>query len=288
MTTTETTAAPTRTGLLRRRPRPPILVVVSLLILLVVVVSAVAGVALAPDDPDRQRLALGVTGPGAGHPLGTDDLGRDILSRLIAGTRIAVVGPLIVAVVTVVVGTTLGMLSALRGGWTDTVISRFVDFVYALPALLMAVVVVGVVDGGYPVALGVFVFFSAPVAIRLVRSATQSQARLPYIDAARTLGMGDRRILFVHLLPNVMPTVVATGLLDYVGALVGLSSLAFLGLGVAPGTADWGLMLADSRSYLDLNPWAALAPALAIILTASAVTVLGDWMYDRFSMGVTR
>ena len=225
------------------------------------------------------------SGPRAHHLLGTDGLGRDVLSRLIVGARAAVVGPLLVASTTVVIGTVLGVLAAMRAGVVDMLISRFVELVYAMPALLMAIVVVGILQGGYFVALGVFVFFSVPTAIRLVRSAALAQIGLPYLDAARTVDVGETRLLFMHLVPNVLSTVVTTFLLDYVGALVGLSSLSFLGLGVTPGHADWGLMLAENRNVLDLSPWASLAPVLGIILTASAVTILGDRAYDRLTVG---
>ncbi len=267
-----------------RRRGAPVFVVASALMLTVVVLWAIAGGWLAPDDPAAQDLVAGPSGMSGAHWLGTDDLGRDVFSRLLLGTRNAILGPALVAVVTVVVGAILGMTAGLRGGWVDMVISRFADLVYALPALLMIVVIVGIVGGSSSVAWGVFIFFALPTEIRLTRSATLSQARLPYIDAARTLGLPTRWILLRHILPNILPTVVATGLLDFVGALVGLSSLSFLGLGVAPGTADWGLMMADGRSILDLNVWAAAAPAVMIILTAVSGTVFGDWLYDRLSI----
>ncbi|GAA1582345.1 ABC transporter permease [Kribbella sancticallisti] len=270
---------PTRS---RRRRISPLLLACSG-VLLFVAVCAVAGSAVAPHDPGAQDLALGPAPASADHWLGTDGLGRDVLSRLIAGTRNAVVGPLLVAISTVLIGTTLGMVAGLRGGRVDSLICRFADLVYALPALLMVIVIVGMVGGGTLIAWAVFIFFSIPTEIRLTRSATLRQSKLAYLDAARTLGLSTPRILFRHVLPNILPTVVATGMLDFVGALVGLSSLAFLGLGVAPGTADWGLMLAEERSIMDLNVWAALGPALMIILTAVSGTVLGDWLYDRLS-----
>jgi ABC-type dipeptide/oligopeptide/nickel transport system permease subunit len=159
---------------------------------------------------------------------------------------------------------------------------------YALPAMLVILVLVGLVGQGYWSAVALLIFLYAPGDVRLIRSAVIGQRNLPYIEAARTTGVGSPRTMFVHLFPNVLPTVVAGTLLDFVSALVGLSSLSFLGVGTPPGSTDWGRMLAENRGLLDVNPWAAIAPALLIIGAGVSMTVLGDWAYGRLQKGNQR
>lgn len=265
------------------RRRPPALILLSAGVVVALVILVLAGPWMTPFDPEHQDLMNTAAGPGAGHLLGTDTLGRDVLSLLIAGTRTALVGPVIVAVGAVLIGATLGMLAGWSGKWLDAVMSRLTDLMYALPGLLIIVVVVGVIGGGYWLSVGVLTLLSAPTAYRMTRSVAAAQARMPYIDAARTLGLPTSRIIFRHILPNILPTVLATFLLDFVGALIGLSGLSFLGLGAPAGTPDWGSLLHDGQSMLTVNPWVSLAPGLLIVLTATSVTLLGDWMYDRYS-----
>jgi peptide/nickel transport system permease protein len=267
----------------RRRRRIPVLTAMALVVVALLIVALLLGSLVAPHDPDEQDLILGASGRTADHWLGTDDLGRDVLSRLIVGTRAALLGPLVVALLTLGIGAPLGLAAGYFGGRVDGAISRFADLIWALPALLVAIVVLGVVDGGYSLVVAVIAFLSMPHMIRLTRSATLVQARLPYVDAVRTLGLSTPRIMFRHVLPNVAPTILATFLLDFVGALIVFSSLAFLGIGVQPGSADWGTMLAAGRELLFVNPWLLLGPGLAIVVAAASITLLGDWVYEQLS-----
>lgn len=253
------------------------------LVLVPVLVCVISGSALAPHDPTAQNPLLSVTGPSADHPLGTDQLGRDVLSQLIAGARSAVVGPLVVALGGVLLGTTAGLAGAYYVGIVDTLVNRFADIIYALPALLIAVVVVGIVGGGYWNTALVLLVLGIPFQIRLCRSAAQVQVRQPYVDATRTLGLTSFRTIFRHILPNIAPIVLATFLLDFVGALVGFAALSFLGLGVPAGTPDWGNMLSDGQELITVNPWLSVAPAVMIVLTAATSTLLGDWIHQRLS-----
>lgn len=262
---------------------PPFLVVLSLVVLGVVVVLAVTGDLFAPQDPTAQDPLSSSLPPGDGHPLGTDQLGRDVLSLLVAGTRPALVGPLIVAIITTLLALVLGMWAGYRGGWVDTMIARTADLLYSLPALLIAIVVVGLVSPSYVVMILVLAFLTFPGGVRVIRSVTLVQARQPYVDAARTLGLPTSRILRRHVLPNIAPTVVSSFLLDFAGALVGFSALAFLGLGVQPGSADWGTMVADGQVLILLNPAMSVAPALCLIAVTASATVVGDWLFERFS-----
>ncbi|WP_283134121.1 ABC transporter permease [Rhizohabitans arisaemae] len=273
---------PAKPDTLRKRPSPLRFALPALLA--VVALLAVFGAELAPQDPDAQNPALGAGPPGPGHPLGTDVLGRDVLSRLIVGTFPAVAGPVCVAIGVLVAGTLLGLLGGYHGGRIDAVIARGADILYSMPALLVAIVVIGTVGGGYLLTIGLLIVLTLPGTVRLIRSATLSQARLPYVDAARAMGVRPGWILGRHILPNIMPTVVATFLLEFTTALVSFSALSFLGLGVAPGAADWGTMLADGQELIFENPMMSLTPALLIVLTAVGATLVGDRLYDRATL----
>jgi peptide/nickel transport system permease protein len=265
------------------------LVLAALTVVTLVAVAAVAGSWIAPQSPDAQNLALGVSNPSRAHWLGTDDLGRDVFSRTIVGARTAVAGPLLVALGAMLIGNILGLLAGYRGGWSDTVVGRYADLVYALPALLVAIVIVGVVGGGYFAAVALLVVLYSPVDTRLIRSATLVQRGQPYVEAAWIADVPQRRIIFLHIWPNVLPLAVANAFLTFAFSIVSLAALSFLGLGVGPGAADWGKMLSDSRTLLFDNEWTALGPGIALVVTAASVNVVGDWLFERLSArGLTR
>lgn len=261
----------------------PVGVLAGMMIMAVVVICAFFGPQISPDSPFTQRLEIADTPPSAEFIAGTDLLGRDVFSRTIYGAWTALAGPVVVAAGALVIATILGLLSGYLGGWVDSSIMRWVDFMLAVPGPLVAIVVVGVIGGGYWTAvLVLIILFTAPDT-RIARSAVLSQRPLPYIDAARTLGISKRRILFVHILPNMLPIVLANALLDFAFALVSLAGLSFLGLGVEPGTPDWGRMLFENRNILFNNPVGLLLPATAIILTAVAMNLIGDWLFERWT-----
>jgi peptide/nickel transport system permease protein len=258
-------------------------IVICFCIMTVVVVCALFGSSVAPDSPFTQRLEVGDKPPSAEFLAGTDLLGRDVLSRVIYGAWTALVGPIVVAVGAWMIATVLGLVSGYLGGWVDSAIMRWVDFMLALPAPLIAIVVVGVVGGGYWTAVMVLIILFTAPDTRIVRSAVLEQRPRPYIDAARALGVSKTRILFVHILPNVLPIILAYVVLDFAFALVNLAGLSFLGLGVEPGTPDWGRMLFENRTILFTNPVALLLPAAMVILTAVSMNLIGDWLFERLT-----
>jgi peptide/nickel transport system permease protein len=266
----------------RRLALAPTLVV-SVAVLAAICVAALAGEALAPHDPSAQDLDRALLPPGDGHLLGTDDVGRDVFSRLLAGARSAIVGPLAVALGAMAIGNAAGLIAGYHGGWFDAAITRWIDFTLSLPALLVAVVLIGVLGGGYTLAVGLLIVLFAPNDARVVRGATLEQRAKPYVEAARTLGVPSARIVAWHIWPNVSAVAVATACLNFAFALVALSGLAFLGIGAAAGSADWGRMLADNRALIFDAPLASLAPGALIVATAVAFNVLGDWLYERLS-----
>lgn len=266
------------------RRRITVMVALSIAFLVLLVVFAVFGTFLTPHDHEEQRLFVSDTPPSAEFWAGTDQLGRDVFSRTIIGARPALVGAMTVSVGAFAIATVLGLSAGYLGGATDGFIMRWADLMLALPGLLIAIVVVGVFGGGFWVAVLVLILlFSAPDT-RIVRSAVLQQRPLPYIEAARTLGVSKPRVMFGHILPNILPIIFAYVVLDFAFALVALAGLSFLGLGIEPGAADWGRMLSENRNLLFSNPWAAVVPAVLIILTAAAMNLVGDWMYDRFSL----
>ena len=280
MTAIETAPAVKRR---RRGWDMPLMVVAAVAVVAIVLVCALFAPLIAPMDPYQQQLGVGISLPSWESWAGTDTLGRDILSRVIHGAPTAMMGPIVVAAGAFAIATLLGLLAGYFGGWVDTIIMRWVDLMFGLPSTLIAIVVVGVVGGGYWSAVFVLlVLFVAPDT-RIVRSAVLEQRPRPYIDAARTLGVSRTRILFRHILPNVLPIILAYVAIDFAFALVNLAGLSFLGLGVEPGTPDWGRMLSENRNLIYANPPGILLPAAMIILVAVSMNLIGDWLFERLT-----
>ena len=272
-----------------RRGRTSWLIVACLVIVAAVVVMVVFGSLIAPQNPNAQNPLNALAKPGGGHWLGTDSLGRDVFSRLIAGARTAFIGPLVIAVSSLVLGNLLGLWAGYKGGRVDAVIMRWVDLMWSVPGLLVIIVVSGTLGGGYWLAVGLLVILTVPFDTRVVRGATLEQAPRPYVEAARTLGVPGWRIMVWHIWPNVSPVAVANAFLNFAGSLTAIAGLSFLGLGVAPGTPDWGLMLSEGLQDLFVNPVAVLAPGVLLVLTATSMNLIGDWLQERLSSrGATR
>jgi peptide/nickel transport system permease protein len=275
-------AGPGLTGA-RARRLPSAAITLSFAVVGAMSILAAVGPLLAPEDPRAVDLLVGATQPDGAHLLGTDKLGRDVLSRLLDGARVALAGPLVVALGASLIGNALGLLAGYLGGRVDAAVTRWADVMYAVPGLLAAIVIAGILDGGYWLAVAVFVLLTSPYDTRIIRSAVIKQRGLAYVEAARTLGMSPARIMVRELWPNIWGIAIANAFLDFAFALVGLSGLAFLGIGVDPGTPEWGSMLAENRELVTFNPAAALAPAILIALTAASTSVVGDWLYERIS-----
>ena len=254
-----------------------------------VAVMAVFGSLIAPQNAYAQNLSAVLAGPSGAHWLGTDALGRDVFSRLIVGARTAMLGPLVIAGGSMVAGNLLGLWAGYRGGWVDSVVMRWVDLMWSVPGLLVIIVVAGATGGGYWLSVVLLLVLTIPFDTRVIRAATLEQVPRPYVEAARALGVRDWRIMVFHIWPNVSPVAVANAFLNFAGSVGFIAALSFLGLGVAPGTPDWGLMLAEGESDLFANPVAILAPAALIVITAAAANLIGDWLHERLaSRGAAR
>jgi len=257
--------------------KAPISVKLSGIFLLVLAAFALFPGFFAPDAL-AQNVLTGTLPPfSAGHPLGTDSLGRDALKLLIAGSRSALVGPLVIAAGSSILGLILGGLAAWRGGAVDYIISRYADITLSMPTLLLAIVAAGIIGGGYWVSVLVMLILYSPFDIRLARSAVHSQKSKPYIEAALVLRLSSFRILAKHIFPNIAPVMFANFFLNIAYGIVSMSSLSFLGLGVSPGDADWGRQLADGRALLFDNPASALGAGGFIVLAALAINIVGSY-----------
>jgi peptide/nickel transport system permease protein len=274
----------------RARPaRVPWVIAGCFVVVAAVAVMTVFGSVIAPHNPNLQDPLHALTKPSGAHWLGTDSLGRDVFSRLIAGARTAVVGPLVIAGASMLVGNALGLLAGYRGGRVDATIMRWVDLMWSVPGLLVIIVVAGALGGGYWLAVALLFVLTVPFDTRVVRGATLEQVPRPYVEAAKTVGVKDWRIMARHIWPNVSGVAIANAFLNFAGTLGFVAALSFLGLGVAPGTPDWGLMLAEGEQDLFVNPVAVLAPGVLIVLTATAMNLIGDWLQEQLAnRGATR
>jgi peptide/nickel transport system permease protein len=253
---------------------------VSAIVLIVVTLVAVVGPFVSPYDPLDQDLANNYAKPSVDHPLGTDDLGRDTLSRLIYGARISLGISLSSVGLGVIMGTLLGLIAAYYRGWLDTVIMRFMDFLLALPGILLAIAIVAVLGKGIFNTIIAVAIFTVPTFARLVRGSALSIQELDYIEATRALGASDHRIIFKHIVPNALTPIVVQATLSLGTAILISSGLSVLGLGVQPPHPEWGAMLSKGRELIRTTPVAAVAPGISITLVVLSFSMLGDGLRD--------
>jgi len=262
----------------RMRHNPKAIVGGVLVVLLLAV--AVTAPVIAPNDPNDGELADSLAAPGQSYLLGADKNGRDILSRLIYGTRTALGGALMIVVISEVIGVPIGIWAAYRGGWVDETITRVWDMLLAFPPLLLAFAVVAAFGPGLPKAALSLGILYVPFIARVVRSVTLVQKEMAYTEAARALGYGQGRIIFRHILPNCVSPIIVVSSIDFAYALLDLAALSYLGLGVQPPTADWGTMLSEGQLVLLTSPHVALAAGLAIVVAVLGFNLLGDGLRD--------
>jgi peptide/nickel transport system permease protein len=256
------------------------LAVVGLVIVAGLLLAAMLAPVLAPHDPGLQDLAAKRTPPGSRFLLGADEFGRDILSRIIFGTRVALLVGTVSVGIALALGLLLGVLSGYVGGFVDSLISRTLEILLAFPYLLLAIAVVSALGPGVlntTLAVGIW---AMPAFTRIVRASVLSLREMDYIQAARAMGAPTRAILLRHLLPNFLPTLIVYSTLYMANAILVEAALSFLGLGVQPPTASWGLMVATGRDFLLLAPHITTIPGLAIMLAVLGFNLLGDGLRD--------
>jgi peptide/nickel transport system permease protein len=260
----------------RKNPKAMIgLVIVAALLL-----AAVFAPLIAPKDPYDGTLSDSLRGPGRGYLLGADKNGRDVLSRLIFGARYAIGGALAVVLISELIGVPVGIWAAYRGGWVDEVVTRVWDMIFAFPPLLLSFAVVAAFGPSLRnvvISLGVLY---VPFTARVARSVTLVQKEMLYTEAARAMGYGQRRIIFRHILPNCISPVIVVSSLDLAYALLDISALSYLGLGIKEPTPDWGSMLSAGQLVLLQAPHLALAAGFAILTAVVGFNLLGDGLRD--------
>ena len=274
-----------RTVALRRLARDPG-AVAGAVVVLIVAMCAIFAPLIARTDPNLQNLSstlvppMWMTGGSGAHPLGTDNLGRDLLARIIWGSRVSAIVGICVVAIGGSIGVTAGLLAGYRRGWVDALIARITDVQLAFPLVLLAVAIVAVVGPGLWTVIAAIGLTSWVQYVRVVRAETLSLREREFIAAAQAAGATSSRIVTRHLLPNVTSVAIVLGTFEIARAVVFESSLSFLGLGVPPTTPSWGGMLADGRQYLDTAWWVALFPGLAIMIAVMGVNLLGDGLRD--------
>ncbi len=274
-----------RMGLLATIRRSPLArnraAIVGLLILFPIVIATVAPWILTGSHPNAQNLSASLQFPDGEHLLGTDKLGRDVWARIVYGAQPTLLGAVVVVLISGVIGIPLGLVAGYYGGRVDALIMRILDALLSFPALLLAILVVATFGRGLGtvvVALGVIY---VPAMARLIRSVTMVQRTLAYVDACRALGFSDARILFRHILPNLVAVVVVQSTIDLAYAILDIAALSFLGLGQQPPDPDWGSMLSDGRAYLLQNAWPALSAGFSIMLTVISFNLVGDGLRSQ-------
>ena len=235
---------------------------------------------LAPYDPYEQNLELSLLPPSAAHWMGTDRYGRDLFSRILSGARVSIFSALLVVAASALIGTLAGIFSGWLEGKTDTVLMQISDIFLAFPGMVFAIAFSGVLQSGMAGAVVSLILVSWPKYARLARNRVLALKHMPFIAAARLTGNGTWKMIGRHILPNLAGQTIVTAVLDIGTMMMELAGLSFLGLGVKPPMAEWGSMINDGRSMLQISPWMALSPGLAIFVTVMIFNLLGDTLRD--------
>ena len=256
------------------------LAVVGLIILALLVIAAAFGPMFAPYEINDINISERLQGPTTAHWFGTDDLGRDVFSRVIIGARVSLMVGFIAVGIALLVGVPIGLLSGFYGGATDSWLMRFMDILFALPAILLAIAILAVLGPGIVNAMIAIGIVYTPIFARITRGSVLTIKESVFVAAARSLGATDTRILRTHILPNVVAPITVQTSLSLAFAILAEAALSFLGLGVQPPDPAWGRMLAEGRGFFEQAPWMAIFPGLAIVITVMAFNFVGDGLRD--------
>lgn len=250
------------------------------IIIIIYLLLAILAPIIAPSDPYQINLLDKLKPPSMDHWMGTDDKGRDILSRILYGSQLSLAVGFVSVFIGALFGIVLGIVSGYFGGWIDTIIMRIIDILLAFPGMLLALAIVSALG---PNLLNVMIavgIFSIPTFARIVRGSTLSIKKMEYIDAIKVLGASDLKIIFVHILPNIMSPIIVQGTNRLATSILSVASLSFLGMGAQPPSAEWGAMLSNGRDFLYSAPHIALFPGLAIAFIVLAFNLFGDGLRD--------
>lgn len=262
--------------------------VFGLFVLLAIVVASIFADALAPYDPIAQDFMALMEPPSARHWLGTDSLGRDILSRIIYGSRIALIVGILAVLSAMVVGVTLGLIAGYYGGLVDSIIMRIMDGLFAFPILILAIALMAIMGLGLVnIIVAVAVGLIAPFA-RVTRGDVLAIRAEAYVEAAELLGVSHAAVIFRHILPNVLAPIIVQGALRVSGAIITEAGLSFLGLGIPPPTAVWGSMISEGRQFIVMAPWISTFPGIALMIAVVGLNLLGDGLRDTLDPRLKR
>ena len=268
---------------LRRMCRQNKLAAVSAVVIILIILMAILAPVIAPYGESETSLTQRLTSPSAGHIFGTDYLGRDVFTRLLYGARVSLIIGIMPSIIALIVGVTLGLLAGYIGGAVDYVIMRLADIMLSFPSLLLTMVIMYTLGRFGNSIVCIFIALSlvgwASVA-RVVRSHTLSLKETEYVEAARSIGVSNRKIMFRHILPNCIPSLIVLYTLSVPSSILSESTLSFLGIGVQPPAASWGLMVNQSKQFLFSMPWLSLTPCITIMIIVLAFNFLGDGLRD--------
>lgn len=251
-------------------------------LVLIMVLAAVFAPLLAPYDPAAQDLMASLTGPSAEHLFGTDNLGRDIFSRVLYGGRVTMPIAFVGVAVAIVIGVPVGLMAGYMGRFADTLIMRLTDILLAFPSMLLAIAITSALGIALTTISIAIALFSIPVYIRLVRSEVLRLREREFVTAAHCIGAPSSRIVFGHILPNSLSPIIVQSSLNAAIAIITVSALSFIGLGAQPPTAEWGVMLADGRGFMRIAPWVTAFPGIAIVIVVLGFNLLGDGLRDAY------
>jgi peptide/nickel transport system permease protein len=254
---------------------------IGLTILMILLMSALLAPVLAPHDPTRQNLANDLRTYSSENPLGTDKLGRDILSRVLYGGRISLLVGTTTVVISLAIGVAIGSISGYFGGWADQWLMRLVDIIMAFPGILLAIAFTAVLGPGLDHVVLALCLIGWTSYARLVRGEILALKEQEFVQAARALGCKPGRVIARHLLPNLLPPLLIQATFGLAAAIIAEGSLSFLGLGVEPPTPSWGSMLNDGRQFLLVAPHLTTYPGIAIMITVFGLNLVGDGLHDR-------
>jgi dipeptide transport system permease protein len=260
--------------------------VMGLAVVSIIIFIALFANVLAPHEPIEQFRGFTKLPPvwseGGSwtYPLGTDALGRDMLSRLMYGSRISLFIGLSVMVVSMILGVALGLASAWFGGFVDVIILRIMDLIMSIPSLVLAILIVAIIGPNLTNTIAAVTVVYLPRYVRLMRASALTELSKDYVTAAKVSGVGPWRLMFVTVLPNCLPPLIVQSALGVSDAILEAAALGFLGLGAQPPTPEWGTMLADSRDLITSHPWVMALPGLAILITVLAINLMGDGLRD--------
>lgn len=247
-----------------------------------IVITALFAPLLAPYDPNQSNIMNALQRPSLGHWMGTDELGRDVLSRVIFGSRVSLLVGLVSVGAALTVGLTLGMIAGYVGGWIDNLIMRVMDSILAFPALVLALAIAAVLGTGLTAPMIAIAVVNVPAFARLTRGQVLSVREYEYILAAKTVGNRSGRIMLLHVLPNITAPLIIHTSLSVAFAILAEASLSFLGLGIQPPDPSWGRMVSEGRQFLRDAPWLAFGPGLAVLITVMGLNFVGDALRDFF------